>query len=385
MELVLLNRIEDNPYQPRRLYRDIPELALKIYDMRDNLPDTLGLIHVPTGRKVDGRVQLAEGHRRLRAFRQMFEEEGELDYMPVNILDLDDQAMDDIAWNENYGRSDLTPVEEARALKQTLETRGLTQHTLAQLRHMGRSSVTNKLRLLKLPEDVLDAIESEIISERHGMELLPALEMIGSPDLDMASDKLSSDIGFRIGSIFERPDPETLKRRLISPNTLPMLTSSDVRNVVEQIKRAVIEAKKQMREHQEWARRNQAAKEALDPPPTPATDVRARTGEPGSDTSQWLEPGPGESPPPLPVVEVSAHPAPDPPPPPPPPKPPAPADIHVSLTIKHADDLAGCPVMMSVNAGPGDLHTQQISYGLLEIALATVVNNHFGDDNNDDI
>lgn len=400
MELVLLNRIEDNPYQPRRLYRDIPELALKIYDMHDNLPDTLGLIHVPTGRLLkDGTVQLAEGHRRLRAFRYMFEEEGELDYaaLPVNILELDDQAMDDIAWDENKDRSDLTPVEEARALKRTLETRNITQAELAQIRRMGRSSVTNKLRLLKLSDDVLDAIENEVITERHGMELLPAFE-IPAADLEIAANKLTGGIAFQIKSAFNRPTPETLKRRLISPDVLPALTSSDVRQVVEDIKRVVEAAKKQrVVVDQEWQLHSQAAKEAL-------SDVRTRTDEPGADASQWLEPGPEESPPSPPVVEASAQPAPgppgppppSPPPPPPPPAPKAeaparPADLHISITVKPImDDLAASPVLMTVARGQKVLVSEQIHYSQLLSVMETAVENHLrnseqGDKNGDDL
>lgn len=240
MEMIPLDLIEDNPFQPRQSYNDIEALAEKIRAMRDTLADTCGLIHVPTGRRVGDTVQLAEGHRRLRAFGHLAVGDSFFERLPVNILELSDQAMDDIAWDENRDRSDLSPVEEARALEKTMNSRGLTQVDLASLRQMGRSTVANKLRLLRLPDVVLTAVNSGQLTERHAMELLPALE-IKPEDLDNVD--LSRDMFFNAGSLFVTPHPETLQARLLD-SSLVTLTSAKVRGLVDQIKKEVEKAKR---------------------------------------------------------------------------------------------------------------------------------------------
>lgn len=123
--MIPLSRIHDNPYQPRQDYPDVEELAGKILALKNELPATLGLIHPPNVRLVDGAgqplafdgellpddgdwaVQIAEGHRRLRAFHLLAEKDPDYKSMPITILDLDDRTMDDIAWDENKDRRDL--------------------------------------------------------------------------------------------------------------------------------------------------------------------------------------------------------------------------------------------------------------------------------------
>jgi len=402
MDYIRLDEIDDNPYQPRQRYEGIVELADKIAAMRPTLPATKGLIHVPTGRRVNGRIQLAEGHRRLRAFRQLAEGDGEYGYFPVNLLALDDQAMDDIAWDENKDRSDLSPVEQARALQRTMESRQLTQEQLARLRQMGRSSISNKLRLLRLPAGVLEAIDQGRISERQGMELLPALE-ISAADLAIAS--LSDSPDFSPDSPLDCPTPAAIQERLLAGGDL---TSDQIRKLVEKIKGKIEAAKLRRWEADERAKRERAEREAAAgarqpeaaPPPPPPPDVRARTST-AADEPQWLNAGgeavapPDEAsplpPPPPPPAKLAPPPPPPPPaklapPPPPPPATPQaparPADLQISLTIKHATTPAACPVMLTTGAA-GQLVTRQTTYGLLQQAIETIVIEHFGGNDHD--
>jgi ParB/RepB/Spo0J family partition protein len=249
---VPLERIRDNPFQPRQTYPGIEDLAGKILALKSELPGTLGLIHPPNARLVNGEgqpvaflggfstlgdeyaVQLAEGHRRLRAFRLLAEQDPKYLQMPVNVVDMDDRTMDDIAWDENLARKDLSPIEEARALQRSLERFGLTQAELADRRRLARSTVTNKLRLLQLPDAMLDAIHEGKLTERHGLAFLPVLDI---PTADLPP--LKSNVNF--GVTWEAPTPDTLRKRLVEVGDL---TADQVRQVVERIKRETETAKK---------------------------------------------------------------------------------------------------------------------------------------------
>lgn len=194
-----LDRIRDNPFQTRQTY-EITELANSILAMAEARPESSGLLQVPVGRIVlpDGGVldpkeygggvmpclgdepeavvQLAAGHRRLRAFERLADVEGEeYETLPVDIQVLTDQQMADIAWTENQEREDLTPIEEARALQQAMESFDWTQAQVGERWGLSQSAVANLLRLLKLPDDARAAIQSGAITARHGRVLLTAL------------------------------------------------------------------------------------------------------------------------------------------------------------------------------------------------------------------
>jgi ParB/RepB/Spo0J family partition protein len=212
---VPLERIDDNPYQERLSYEDVPELAGRIAAARDSYPDTFGLMQVPRGRLVVDqsgtvlsrdevdlflkksnekfkqdlrdlfRVQLAFGHRRLRAMRHLHQagDEGyEAGVMPVHIDALTDEQMLDAVWAENYDRSDISPLERARLLWKKIQQpngdgRQLTQADVARKWGMGRSTVANSLRLLELPTEVQVAVHDGQVSSRLALDLLPVAEM----------------------------------------------------------------------------------------------------------------------------------------------------------------------------------------------------------------
>jgi len=209
IERIPLEQIEDNPFQVRLDYSGIAELAGSIAAMALIKADTSGLLQVPPARivmlSVDGQdhvvidparyggskaylsdwphavVQLAAGHRRLRAFRHLAEN-GHTDYatFPVDIQVLDDQAMDDIAAAENANRQDLSVIEEALSLQRAMEVFGLSQAEVGARRGgLTQAAVSNKIRLLALPDWCRQLIHQGDITERHGRAVLPWLQLPG--------------------------------------------------------------------------------------------------------------------------------------------------------------------------------------------------------------
>jgi len=254
MPNIPIEKLLDNPYQPRQTYSDIDIFAANILDRKQDLPDTLGLIHTPNGRLVElnsagdvvilppdqyppqseqWAVQLAEGHRRRRAFEYLAVDDPDYLQMPVNLLELSDQAMDNIAWDENAKRANINPVEEAAALARTMEDFNLTQQQLADLRGLGRSTVANKLRLLKLPDDMLAAIKAGQIPEKTGIAFLPALD-IKPHQMEQAHPKLITDPNQVVFYNYGGPcTPNALRKRILATDYVP--TASEVRSMVEKI------------------------------------------------------------------------------------------------------------------------------------------------------
>jgi len=171
--LFLLEQIDDNPFQTRQTYDDagIAELAADIY--------ARGLLQPPVGRLVDGRVQLAFGHRRLRAYRHIRTQIDAMGWsaMPVNVQTLSDEQMALAAWSENAQRKDITAIEEATAIKRMMDGFGWSQSDMGSKLGVDRSTVANKLRLLRLPEEVQARIAGRELSERQAVALLPLYEL----------------------------------------------------------------------------------------------------------------------------------------------------------------------------------------------------------------
>ena len=120
------------------------------------------------GMPADGTYEIIAGERRYRAMKKLGWSE-----VPAIIRELDDKETASIALIENLQREELTAIEEAYAYEKLLELHALTQEALAQRLGKGQSTVANKLRLLKLPEEIKNAILSKEISERHARALIP--------------------------------------------------------------------------------------------------------------------------------------------------------------------------------------------------------------------
>ena len=115
----------------------------------------------------NGRYQIIAGERRFRASKI-----AGLSEIPAIILDKDDRKVAEIALIENIQREDLNPVEEAMAYRALANDYGLTQAELSEKLGKSRSAIANTLRLLDLPQEILNMIADKTISEGHGRTLL---------------------------------------------------------------------------------------------------------------------------------------------------------------------------------------------------------------------
>ncbi|MFV0254695.1 MAG: ParB/RepB/Spo0J family partition protein [Erysipelotrichaceae bacterium] len=156
-----IDDIEANANQPRSNFDEnsIKELANSISEN--------GLIQPIVVRKLHKKYQIIAGERRYRALKFLNREKVE-----VILLAVDDNKAANIALVENLQRMDLSPIEEALAIQAILANQNLTQKELAITLGKSQSAIANKLRLLSLAPEAIDAINNKAISERHGRALL---------------------------------------------------------------------------------------------------------------------------------------------------------------------------------------------------------------------
>ena len=158
--------ITPNPEQPRRRFSEsaLNDLAASIAEKGIIQPLILRRDpHKPTG------YQIVAGERRWRAAQK-----AQLHEVPAIIRELDDTEVLEIAIIENIQRSDLNAIEEAAGYRQLMDRFGHTQEKLAQALGKSRSHIANLLRLLNLPEAVLEMVRSEQISAGHARALITA-------------------------------------------------------------------------------------------------------------------------------------------------------------------------------------------------------------------
>lgn len=180
-----IGKIEPNPYQPRTEFNQeaIEELAESI--------KLLGLIQPITVRPLeDGRYQIISGERRFRASKI-----AGLQSIPAYIRKTDDQGMLEMAIVENIQREDLDSIEVAVSFQRLIEECNLTQEAMAERVGKKRATVTNYLRLLKLPAEIQFAIRAKKLSMGHAKVLL-AVEN-AKTQLKLADQIIEQDLSVR--------------------------------------------------------------------------------------------------------------------------------------------------------------------------------------------
>jgi ParB family chromosome partitioning protein len=163
LQRIPLSRIRPNPFQPRREF-DPGELA----ELESSLKAS-GLLQPISVRRRGDAYELIAGERRFRAATNLGWTE-----ITAIVRDFDDQTMLVLALVENLQRSDLNPIEEARGYKRLIEDFELTQQQVAEAVGKDRTTVTNLLRVLTLPESVQQMVESGRLSTGHARALLPS-------------------------------------------------------------------------------------------------------------------------------------------------------------------------------------------------------------------
>jgi ParB family transcriptional regulator, chromosome partitioning protein len=157
-----LDQIEVNPFQPRSSFDE---------DNLNDLADSIrihGVIQPITVRKIENnKFQLIAGERRLRASKKAEKTE-----IPAYVRSATDQESIEIALIENIQREDLNPLEIAINYKRLMDECDITQDKLAERVGKNRSTVTNFIRLLKLPPDIQAAVRDNKISMGHAKALL---------------------------------------------------------------------------------------------------------------------------------------------------------------------------------------------------------------------
>lgn len=158
-----IDRIVANPNQPRR---DFDAEGLK--ELADSIAE-IGIVQPITLRQMDnGTYQIIAGERRWRASRQ-----AGLRRIPAYIRTADDENVMEMALIENIQREDLNSLEIALAYQHLMEQYGLTQERLSERMGKNRTTITNYLRLLKLPALIQVALQNREIDMGHARALIP--------------------------------------------------------------------------------------------------------------------------------------------------------------------------------------------------------------------
>ena len=185
-----IDEVKANPMQPRRRFNaeTLAELTASIHEQ--------GIIQPILLRPKDGTYEIVAGERRYRAACK-----AGLRTVPAIIRRVDRAESLEIALIENIMREDLNPVDEAAAYRDLIEEFGYTQEELSRRVGKDRSTISNQLRLLKLPEEILDALSRGAVTMGHGRALLGLHE--AGADADRAiggTGTLAEDVDHRLRS-----------------------------------------------------------------------------------------------------------------------------------------------------------------------------------------
>ena len=210
--------IEDNPFQPRRVFSE-PEIASLAESLKSH--DLMQPILV---RVVDGRYQLISGERRLRAAIK-----ANWQTIPARVRKADDRLVSELAIVENLQRKDLNAIEKALSFRRYIDEHRCTQEGLASRLKIDRSTIANFMRLLELPSSIQTSIQEGEISAGHARALLPLGDeatqcdycaLIRQEGLSvraterMVADRLLNDDGSGGSSSTSRSGPRTRDRQI---------------------------------------------------------------------------------------------------------------------------------------------------------------------------
>jgi ParB family chromosome partitioning protein len=232
LQRIPLSRVRHNPYQPRRQF-DPVELS----ELESSLKAS-GLLQPITVRRQGDAFELIAGERRLRAATNLGWTE-----ISAIVRDFDDRTMLVLALVENLQRSNLNAIEEARGYRKLIEEFRLTQQQVAEAVGKDRTTVTNLLRVLSLPEQVQQMVEGGAISTGHAKALLAITDTPTS--LRLANETIAESLSVRQleKRVRELTNPEpkptvgTSKQGGASGKVVGAQTDAAVRRIEDEIRR----------------------------------------------------------------------------------------------------------------------------------------------------
>ncbi|MBP1559755.1 MAG: ParB/RepB/Spo0J family partition protein [Oscillospiraceae bacterium] len=229
------SKIEPNPHQPRRDFEDIDGLAQSI---KQN-----GILQPLTVRRTENGFQLVAGERRLRAAKLLG-----LEAVPCICITITERNSAVMALIENIQRRDLSYFDEAQAIAELLDFYGMTQEDAAVKLGKSQSTIANKLRLLKLDENLRQRISEYGLTERHARALLKlssiekqfeAAEIIHSKRLNVdSSERLIENM------IQGERDAASFKKRSVVFKEVRLFVNT-INKAIEMMKAAGINADSQ--------------------------------------------------------------------------------------------------------------------------------------------
>ena len=199
---VQIGQIKANPFQPRESFDDttITELAQSIKEK--------GVIQPLLVRRQGDNYELIAGERRLRAATVLGLKE-----LPIIVKDVNDQDSLELALIENIQRESLNPIEEAHAYQHLMEQFKITQERISEVMGKARATITNTMRLLKLPHEVQQELKNGRISFAHGKTLLEIDD--ANQQRKLAMEVISKGLSVReLESLVKNLRPAGLKRKI---------------------------------------------------------------------------------------------------------------------------------------------------------------------------
>lgn len=198
--------IRPNPYQPRLEFNPIA-----LQELKSSIEEN-GVIQPITVRRVDDHFELISGERRLRAVAEIG-----MTSVPCYIRKVETkEEMLELAIIENVQREKLNPIEQAQAYQRLIEECKLTQDDVAQKIGKDRSTITNIIRLLKLPSIIQDSVKKNEISMGHARSLLA----IGSERLQKSLCKKIVNEGLSVRRV-EKIIKEAQEKSRVKKKTIP--------------------------------------------------------------------------------------------------------------------------------------------------------------------
>jgi ParB family chromosome partitioning protein len=206
-----VSQIKPNPFQPREDFDNtsIEELAQSIKEK--------GVIQPLLVRRQGDYYELIAGERRLRAAKLL-----NLKELPIIIKDVDDKDSLELALIENIQRQELNPIEEAHAYQYLIDKFEVTQEKISSVLGKSKVTISNTLRLLKLPIEIQQEMKTGRLSFAHGRALLEIVDI--NQQRTLAQAAISKGLSVReLENLIKMQRPKGIKRRMPSGTREPYL------------------------------------------------------------------------------------------------------------------------------------------------------------------